>query len=192
MITIRYRKFTYSGITQPNRNRLLGTIGVDGLKTGHTEAGGYGIALSAKQGDRRLVLVVNGLKSDNDRIKQGDLLLRWGFREFENKLLVKQGMKVGDAPVWFGKQEYVGLVAAKDVYLTLPVNAAKDMQLTLTYDSPIPAPVGQGAAIATLNISTPGNPLITVPLVAEHPVAALSGLAKIWRKIDVHLFKHDH
>src|SRR5438445_8929400 len=82
------REYTYNNITQQNRNRLLGSnIGVDGLKTGHTDAGGYGITLSAKQGDRRLVLVVNGLESDNARVEEGDKLLRWGFREFENKTL---------------------------------------------------------------------------------------------------------
>lgn len=174
------REYTYNHIKQHNRNRLLdSSLGVDGLKTGHTEAGGYGIALSAKQNDRRLVLVINGLESDNARVEEGEKLLRWGFREFENKTLAKKGEKIGEADVWFGKAPSVGLMADSDVAVTLPMNAKKDIRFTLKYTGPLEAPVAKGAHVADLVISLPEREPQTVALYAMDDVEKLSGFAKI-------------
>ena len=182
------KEFTWSGITQQNRNRLLGVIGVDGLKTGHTDDGGYGITLSAKQGERRLILVVNGLESDNARIQEGDTLLRYGFREFENRTLVHKGQKVADAEVWFGKQASVPLVADQDILLTIPANDTKGISFTLKYNSPLAAPVTQGAQVAELVIKMPDREPQVVPLKAGADVAKLSGFAKIFPVLDYYVF----
>ena len=174
------REYTYNNIKQQNRNRLLEhNIGVDGLKTGHTDAGGYGITLSALQGERRLILVINGLENDNARVDEGDRLLRWGFREFENKTLVHKGQKIADANVWFGKNQTVSLIADKDVVVTLPINATEGIRFKLKYTGPLPAPVVQGTHVADLIVTIPGNDPMTIALTAGEDVAQLSGFARI-------------
>ncbi|MDE3060680.1 MAG: D-alanyl-D-alanine carboxypeptidase, partial [Pseudomonadota bacterium] len=182
------REYTYNHITQGNRNRLLGgTIGVDGLKTGHTDAGGYGITLSAKQGDRRLILVINGMESDNERVEEGDKLLRWGFREFENRTLVHKGQKIADADVWFGRQPQVSLVADSDVVMTLPTNAEGEVKFTLKYIDPLPAPVAKGAHVADLVITPEGGDARTVPLVAGEGVEKLSGMKRLLATLNYYI-----
>lgn len=175
------QSYTYSDITQPNRNRLLGNdIGVDGLKTGHTEVAGYGITLSAKHPDsgRRLILVVNGLASDNARVEEGDRLLRWGFQSFENLTIAKAGKPLAEAKVWLGKKARVALTTAEDVALTLPTAKRKDITFTLRYDGPIAAPITQGAELAELVITAPEMEPRVVKLVAAEDVAALSGIGR--------------
>lgn len=173
-------EFTYNNIKQYNRNRLLGNdIGVDGLKTGHTEVAGYGITLSAKQGDRRLILVINGLESDNARVKEGDLLLRYGFREYQNKNVVSAGKVIAKANVWLGAQKQVGLAAAKDVKITLPAGSNAEVSYMLRYKGPLAAPIKKGDQVAELEVSWPEGMPQTVPLVATEDVEKLSGLAKM-------------
>jgi D-alanyl-D-alanine carboxypeptidase (penicillin-binding protein 5/6) len=182
------REYTYHRITQQNRNRLLGgAIGVDGLKTGHTEAAGYGIALSAKQNDRRLILIINGLESDNARVEEGDKLLRWGFREFTNKTLVRAGEKIAQADVWFGKQGTVALTAEKDLTLTLPVSS-KDITFTLAYTGPLPAPIKKGDKVAELVIAWPQGQPQRVPLFAAEDVGKRSGLGHVFALLDYYIF----
>ncbi len=173
-------EYTYHNIKQYNRNRLLNTaLGVDGLKTGHTDAGGYGITLSAKQGDRRLVLVVNGLESDNERVAEGDRLIRYGFREFENKVIVHKGQKVADANVWFGKEKTVPLVADNDVLVTLPVNASNSATFTLKYNGPLQAPVEEGAHVADLVVGNKDGGEQVIPLKAAASVGKISGISRM-------------
>ena len=178
------REYTYNNIKQQNRNRLLtGDIGVDGIKTGHTEQAGYGITLSAEKSGRRLMLVINGLTSEDERAKEGDALLRWGFREFENKKLLSAGQKLDDAPVWFGAAKTVPIVAEKDRVVTLPVSASKNMSFTLKYTSPFPAPVAKGTHIADLLIAVPGGEPQVIPLVAGEEVDKLSGFSYLFAKL---------
>jgi D-alanyl-D-alanine carboxypeptidase (penicillin-binding protein 5/6) len=174
------REYTYNNIKQQNRNRLLGgSIGVDGLKTGHTEAGGYGITLSALQEGRRLILVVNGLESDNDRVEEGEKLMRWGFREFENKTLLQKGQVVADADVWFGKSSTVALTSDKDIVVTLPANMKNDVKFILKYNAPLPAPITKGTHVADLVINIPGSDAQTIPLLANDDVEKLSGFSRM-------------
>jgi serine-type D-Ala-D-Ala carboxypeptidase (penicillin-binding protein 5/6) len=184
-------QYTYHNITQHNRNRLLArNIGVDGLKTGHTEAAGYGITLSAVQGDRRLILVINGLDSDNDRVAEGDTLLRWGFREFQNVNLVRKGQTVGEADVWFGKQASVPLITDGDIVMTLPAGTKMEgVSFTLKYNGPIAAPVAKGAHIADLVVKTPeGEPRI-IPLLANDNVEKLTGFSRIIPSLKYYLHR---
>ncbi len=182
------KEFTYNNITQYNRDRLLGNdIGTDGLKTGHTDVAGYGITLSAKQDDRRLILVINGLESDNARVSEGDMLLRWGFREFANKKLVGAGKEVGRAAVWFGTQSDVPLVAEKDVVVTLPAGAKDGISYTLTYEGPLVPPIAKGAHVADLMVEIPDHAPQTIPLAAAEDVGKLSGVAKTWAVIRYYL-----
>lgn len=173
------REYTYNHITQHNRNRLLGIIGVDGLKTGHTDAGGFGITLSALQGERRLILVVNGLESDKERMEEGDKILRWGFREFDNKTLLHKGQHVADADVWFGKQETVPLVGDRDLVVTIPMAAQKDVKFTLKYNGPIATPIAKGDHVADLVVTVAGAEPMVMPLMAGEDVAPLSGFSRM-------------
>lgn len=174
------KEFTYNGIRQPNRNPLLGTsAGVDGLKTGHTEAAGYGLTASAERDGRRLIIVVNGLNSVRERRTESQKLLDWGFREFDNYDLFAQGETVSAANVWLGAESKVDLVADKDILLTLPRSASRDMKVSVVYEGPIPAPIAQGDQIATLKVEVPDQDAIEFPLYAAHDVGRLGFVGRI-------------
>ena len=174
------REFTYGGIRQGNRNPLLYKgVGVDGLKTGHTLASGYGLTASALRGDRRLILVLNGLPSMQARSDEADRLFDYGFREFENYHLFKAGEEIARADVWYGHERQVPLTAVSDVTVTLPRKSRNDMKVTLAYDGPIPAPIRKGDHIASLQISAPSVAPMEVPLVAAADVDELGPLGRV-------------
>ncbi len=174
------KEFTYNGIRQPNRNPLLGTsAGVDGLKTGHTEAAGYGLTASAERDDRRLILVVNGLGSVRESRTESQKLLDWGFREFDNYDLFAEGETVSSANVWLGSEPKVDLVADKEVLLTLPRTASRDMKVSVVYEGPVPAPISQGDQIAMLKVEVPDQDTIEFPLYAAHDVGRLGFVGRI-------------
>ncbi len=178
------KEFTWNDIRQGNRNPLLyKNIGADGLKTGHTEAAGYGLTASAVQNGRRLVLVVNGLPSVRARSDESERLMSWGFREFNNYALFKAGDTVDDAPVWLGDTATVPLVVAEDLTVTLPRNERNGMQVAVVYDSPIPAPIPAGQEIAKLRVSWPGGVPVEVPLQAGAEVEQLGPFGRIFASI---------
>lgn len=161
------REFTYNGIRQSNRNPLIyGYAGADGMKTGHTSEAGYGLTGTAKQGDRRLIVVVNGLKSSKDRASESARILDWGFREFNNYSLFKAGDTVEIAPVWLGTKPTVALKIDRDVYLTMSRKSRRAMKVTVKYQSPISAPITAGQSVGTLTIEAPDFETIEAPLLA--------------------------
>ena len=169
------KEFTYNGIRQINRNPLIyKDIGVDGLKTGHTVDSGYGLVASAKRGDRRLVLVVNGLLSRKARGREPERLLEWGFREFNNYTLFKAGDSVTEADVWLGRDRIVPLVIEGDLVITLARKARLGMKVTVKYEGPIAAPIAKGDRLAKLVVTAPEREPIEVPLVAGADVERLS------------------
>ncbi|XHR99649.1 D-alanyl-D-alanine carboxypeptidase [Sphingomonas sp. DBB INV C78] len=158
-------------ITQQNRDPLLGRVaGADGLKTGHTEEAGYGFTGSAEQNGRRLVMVVAGLTSFNQRIEQSVAFMDWGFRAWKAVPLVAKGKKVQDAEVQLGDERSVGLVAPRDLAVTLPAGTTGNMKVTVVYNGPIKAPIKQGQHIADLVVQTGDTPSQMMPLVAEKAV----------------------
>jgi len=166
------RSFTYSKIRQGNRNPLLyKNIGADGLKTGYTRAAGYGLAASAVRDGRRLHLVVNGLTSVNQRSRESQRLLSWGFRSFGNYTLFKAGEKVSDADVWLGNEGTVPLLIQKPLTITIPRRSRRTMKVSVNYLGPLPAPIVNGQQIATLRIEAPNIGTIERPLVAGADVA---------------------
>jgi len=172
--------FTYNGIRQTNRNPLLyRDVGADGLKTGHTEASGYGLTASATRGDRRLILVVNGLSSVKERAREAERLMAWGFREFENYALLKAGEMVTDAEVWLGQDPTVPLMIENDLTITLPRKARREMKVTVRFDGPVPAPVRRGTPLATLSVAAPGRDPVEVPLVAGADVEQLGVVGRL-------------
>ena len=174
------KEFTYNGIRQINRNPLLyKEMNVDGLKTGHTEASGYGLAASAVRDGRRLILVVNGLASKKDRSRESERLLAWGFREFNNYKLFGAGEEITKADVWLGEAAKVPLVIEKQVLITLPRSARPQMKVTVRFDNPVPAPIAKGAKIAHLVIAAPDRKPIEVPLAAGAEVKRLGLVGRL-------------
>src|SRR5208282_1042119 len=172
--------FTYGGIKQGNRNPLLyKTFNVDGLKTGHTDAGGYGLTASAVRDGRRLILVLNGMSSVNERSRESEKLLDWGYREWGDYTLFKAGEKVSDAEVWLGTQPSVPLLAEGDVVVTLPHLSRDKMKVTVSYDGPVPAPIAKGAAIGKVSVEAPDVPSVEAPLGAAEPVDRLGSFGRI-------------
>ncbi|MGO1117583.1 D-alanyl-D-alanine carboxypeptidase family protein [Rhodovibrionaceae bacterium A322] len=173
-------EFTYAGIKQSNRNPLIyKNMGADGLKTGHTEEAGYGLTASAKRGDRRLVLVINGLKSVRARSEEGERLLEWGFREFGSYELAKAGQSVDDVAVWLGDLTTVPVTVAEDMKVTLSRNERKSMKVKVVYESPVPAPIKEGQEVARLVVSAEGMEDVSVPLLAMQSVEKLGPFGRI-------------
>jgi len=174
------RQYSYAGVNQSNRNRLLYRLeGADGLKTGHTEAGGYGLASSAVMDGRRLVLVVNGMPSDNARVSESTRLLNYGFRNFNVYDMLKSGQIIENADVWLGEVPTVALVSEDDVTLSMNRQARRNMTAKVIYDGPIAAPIEKGQPIATLELSANGMETKSYPLVAGADVDSLGGFSRI-------------
>jgi len=172
--------YMYGNIKQGNRNPLLyKNLNVDGLKTGHTDAGGYGLTASALRNGRRLILVLNGMASVNERSRESERLLDWGYREWSNYMLLKAGQQIADAEVWLGVQPTVPLVAGEDVVVTLPTAERDAMKVTVSYDGPIPAPIAKGTAIAQLSVEAPDVPTLAAPLMAGDAVERLGFFGRI-------------
>lgn len=156
-----------------NRNPLLGLgLGVDGLKTGHTQEAGFGMVGSAVQNGRRIVFAFAGVPDATARLEEGERIVNWAFREFAQKTLITKGTKVAEAPVWLGNATSVGLVAADDVRLLLPSLVQGSVPAEVVYSDPIVAPVAAGATIANLVITVPDRDPITIPLLADRAVDA--------------------
>ena len=168
------KEFTYNTIRQINRNPLLyKNINADGLKTGHTVESEYGLTASATKGDRRLILVVNGLATKKDRSREPERLLNWGFRDFNNYRLFSAGEEVTEADVWLGKEDKVPLVIEREMLLTIARNARHKMKVTVTFENPIPAPIAKGDPVAKLVLTVPGRDKLEVPLLAGAAVERL-------------------
>jgi D-alanyl-D-alanine carboxypeptidase (penicillin-binding protein 5/6) len=184
-------KFSYNDIKQHNRNPLLyKNMGVDGLKTGHTEAAGYGLTASAIRGGRRLILVVNGLPSKKTRSAEPERLLEWGFREFDNYALFEKGAKVDIADVWLGREATVPLIIEQDVKITLAKKSRKKMRVTISFKGPIPAPIMKGDKIAVLKIMAPGLNTLEIPLSAGADVELLGLIGRLGAAFSSILWGH--
>jgi serine-type D-Ala-D-Ala carboxypeptidase (penicillin-binding protein 5/6) len=168
-------------ITQPNRDPLLGRVaGADGLKTGHTEEAGYGFTGSAEQNGRRLVMVVAGIDSFNGRITESVKFMEWGFKAWTTKPLFAKGKAVETADVQMGDSATVGLVAPRNLAVTLPAGAAANMTVKVAYDGPIKAPIKAGQHIADLIVTAPETGPQTMPLVAANDVGEAGFFGRLW------------
>ena len=159
--------FTFNNIKQGNRNPLLyKNMGADGLKTGHTEEAGYSLTGSIVRGERRIIIVLGGLPTMKSRAEESERLADWAYREFNDYHLFAAGDKIEDAQVWLGNDARVPLTVGKDLVVTLSRNARKNMQVSVQYDSPIPAPVQKGETIGKIVVAAPDTPQQETPLVA--------------------------
>ncbi|MGF1626811.1 MAG: D-alanyl-D-alanine carboxypeptidase family protein [Alphaproteobacteria bacterium] len=174
-------EFTFNDITQQNRNPLLyRNMDADGLKTGHTEAAGYGLVASVERDGRRLMLVINGLETSQSRSDEAERLIEWGFREFEVVELFDRDEVVEEADVWLGETELVPLMVGEPVRITIPRTQRDQMRVAVVYDGPVPAPVMRGDAVARLVVSAPGIESRTIPLYAAANVAEAGMIGRVW------------
>lgn len=180
------REFTYNNIKQDNRNPLLyRNIGVDGIKTGHTEEAGYGLIASSLRDGRRLVLVVNGLPNMQARADESARLLDWAYREYGLYPLLKKGEMLEEATVWLGQSEKVKLAAATDATVGLPRTARKDLRVMLSFTQPMPAPLAAGQEVGKITITMPGREPITVPLVTIEAVEEVGFFERLNRRVQI-------
>ncbi|WP_308417063.1 D-alanyl-D-alanine carboxypeptidase family protein [Thiolapillus brandeum] len=165
------REFTYNGITQKNRNRLLWRDpSVDGIKTGHTAAAGYCLVASAKRENMRLLSVVMGTKSDEARARESQTLLNFGFRFYQTHRLYNAGTPLRTIRVWKGEVENLGLGVEQDLYVTIPRGSYDKLKARVQIRNSVMAPVSQGQKLGSITLEHDGKVIKEVPLVAQRRV----------------------
>ncbi|PVH30434.1 D-alanyl-D-alanine carboxypeptidase family protein [Pararhodobacter oceanensis] len=161
------RDFTWNEITQPNRVPLLEAgLGLDGLKTGHTEEAGYALTGSARQGSRRVIFAFSGLNDAGERSTEAERIINWAFRQFSQLDLIEAGQPVAVADVWMGAVDTVPLVPVQDVSILMPMMAGGELSARVEYDGPVAAPVIDGQELGRLIIEVDGMTPYVAPLVA--------------------------
>ncbi len=189
------RDFTWNKIHQPNRNYVLEKFpGADGLKTGYTDASGYGVVASAVKNGQRLILVLGGLRypdldkyssvkkdwiAEQRRGEEAARVLGVAFREFRQYKLFKPGQAVGSAKVWQGAMREVPLTVARPLAVTMQVDSRSKMKVTLHYDGPVQAPIAKGQQIGTLDVTAPDFPGMKVPVYAAEDVHTAGLFARV-------------
>ena len=183
-------------ITQPNRDLVLETLpGADGLKTGHTDAAGYGITISAKRGNTRFILVINGLRYpqyNNDyfpnikRAEEASRLTEMAFREFRTFPLFNANQVIGQANVQEGTQAFVSVTAAKPVAVTMQVDSRSGLKSVVTTDPGLMAPIAQGQRVGTVTLSAPDFPAQTFPVYAAQGVPRAGIASRLWGRMFGH------
>lgn len=168
------RRFTWNGIKQSNRNPLLYlNVGVDGLKTGHTEESGYGLVASGVNKDRRLIMVINGTDSNRARSEESQRLIEWGYREFRNYKLFSAGDVIDNADVFQGVYDKVPLVVARDVSVLMTRANKRDLVTKAEWDGPLNAPIKTGQRVGVLTLIAPDMRTVRIPLLAGADVEQL-------------------
>ncbi len=174
------REFTWNNIKQYNRNPLLGSYpGADGIKTGYIREAGYGLVGSAVRSGRRLIVVVNGLRSKSQRGREAQKLLDWGFRKFRQISVFGRGETVSQARVWGGQKAWVALIAKEPVNMLLAAEERNSAQAEIVYNGPLRAPVREGQQIGFIRLSVDGRVVSKQPLFAGSSVDAGDSS---WRK----------
>jgi D-alanyl-D-alanine carboxypeptidase (penicillin-binding protein 5/6) len=188
------KEYTYNGIKQGNRNPLLyKNLGVDGLKTGHTEAAGFGLTVSAvRENGRRIIMVLNGMPTIKVRSSESEKLLDFAYREFEDVTLFKAGDTVDNVDVWLGNAKTVALVAGAPLTITVPRKSRREMKVTEQYATPINAPIHKGDQLAKLVVTAPGIDPIELPLVSSADVDRLGTFGRLGAAVSYLVFGSGH
>ncbi len=182
--TYKEKEFTFSGIRQLNRNKLLWRDdSVDGVKTGHTDSAGFCLISSAKRNDMRLIAVVAGSESENERLTASQRLLEYGFRFYATQKLVSQETKVTSAKVWGGQTDEVALGSSKDIYLTLPRSDFKNIKANYQFNNNLQAPIEVGQEIGSIEFTSNDRIVLSAPLVAIENVDAKGFFGMLWSRL---------
>ena len=182
--TYREKDFTFGGIRQLNRNKLLWRDdSVDGVKTGHTDSAGFCLISSAKRNDMRLIAVVAGSPSENDRLTASQRLLEYGFRFFATQKLVTQNTKVTSAKVWGGQTSEVSLGSQEDLHLTLPRSEFNNIKANYKFKNNIQAPIEIGQIIGSIEFTSNDRVVLSAPLVAIESVESKGFFGRLIAKL---------
>ena len=182
--TYKEKEFTFSGIRQLNRNKLLWRDdSVDGVKTGHTDSAGYCLISSAKRNDMRLIAVVAGSPSENERLISSQRLLEYGFRFFSTQKLILKDSEITTAKVWGGKMDEVALGTREDILLTLPRSDFKNIKANYNFKNNIQAPISNGDVIGDIEFISDDRVVLSAPLVAIESVEVKGFFGRIWARI---------
>jgi D-alanyl-D-alanine carboxypeptidase (penicillin-binding protein 5/6) len=166
------REFTWNKIRQQNRNPLLTSLeGADGLKTGYTKEGGYGMIGSAVQNGMRLIVVVNGLEDPDDRASEAKKMLEWGFRNFEARTLFAAEQPVGYARVFGGESRSVKLASPEPIKVMVPKNGSDRLIARVIYSGPVRAPVESGQKVGLIKVWRGANIAVEAPVYAAESIA---------------------
>jgi D-alanyl-D-alanine carboxypeptidase (penicillin-binding protein 5/6) len=166
------REFTWNKIRQPNRNPLLTALeGADGLKTGYTKEGGYGMVGSAVQNGTRLIVVINGLDDPEDRASEAKKMLEWGFRNFETRTLFAAEQPVGYAKVFGGDSRSVKLASPEPIKVMVQKNGNDKLIARVVYSGPVRAPIESGQPVGVVKVWRGANIAVEAPVYAAESVA---------------------
>jgi len=177
------KEFTFNEIKQLNRNKLLWRDdSSDGVKTGHTKAAGYCLVGSAKRGDMRLITVVAGSDSDNNRFMASQRLLEYGFRFFATQKILNANQEYKQINIWGGVEKTLGLGVLEDISITLPRTSFKDLVVNYNYSNNIQAPIEIGQKIGTLEIVNNDEIVFSTELVALQNIKAKGFFGRLWSK----------
>ncbi|MBX9977629.1 MAG: D-alanyl-D-alanine carboxypeptidase, partial [Alphaproteobacteria bacterium] len=185
------KEFTYGTdnkgrpIKQGNRNPLLykDGLGCDGIKTGHTDDGGYGVVASFLDSGQRYLMVINGLKTMQARASEAKKILLWAKENFINKKIYTKGDVIEkEAPVWLGVKETIPLVVADDVDILLPRSEQNKVEMKAHFEAPLPAPLKKGDVVGKVRI-TAASKHLEVTLVAGEDVEKVGFMTRFWRSI---------
>ncbi|MBR0693242.1 D-alanyl-D-alanine carboxypeptidase family protein [Bradyrhizobium lablabi] len=173
------KEFTWNKIRQQNRNPLLNALtGADGLKTGYTKEGGYGMVGSAVQNDTRLIVVVNGLEDSEDRATEAKKMLEWGFRSFETRTLIAADQPVGYAKVFGGDSSSVKLVSPDPIKVMVSKNGNDKLIARIIYNGPVRAPIAAGQRVGIVRVWRGGNVAMETPLFAAEAIGTGSTIRR--------------
>ncbi len=162
------REFTYGGIRQNNRNRLLWRDKtVDGVKTGMTKDAGFCLVASAMRGDMRLVSVVMGATDDETRMRETQKLFQWGFRYFETQTLFEPDINLQKVRIYYGEKEELELGIKEKLVLTFPRGSYEDLESEIDFPRIIEAPIQIDQIVGELRVNLDGQELASVPLIAR-------------------------
>ena len=183
------KQFTFNNIKQLNRNKLLWRDeSSDGVKTGHTQSAGYCLVGSAQRGDMRLITVVAGSKSDNDRFLSSQRLLEYGFRFFATQKVLNANQEYKNITIWGGQEDRLSIGVLEDTSITLPRSSFKDLKVNYKYSNNLQAPILIGQKVGTLEITSGEEIVLVSELVALKDIAAKGFFGRLWSKFVLWIF----
>ena len=184
--------FTWNNITQYNRNNILkSNIGVDGLKTGYTSKSGFGIIVSSEKDDKRLIAIVTGIESIDERTFEITRLLNYGYRGFKNYKIFSKNHIIDYADVWKGEKEQVPIVIPKEIDLYLNIPGRRGLKAEYTFREPLIAPINRDEIIGEIKIIIPNNDSILLPLHAGEDVKKVNFFSSFIKSLDYFLYRNE-
>ena len=184
------RWFTFNDIKQRNRNSLLWQDdSIDGIKTGHTESAGYCLVSSGERNETRLIAITLNSTSERSRLTDNRRLLDYGFRYFRTKKIISKAERLTEEQVWGGKLDKVGLVAANDIYLTLPPKDFRKVKSFISLSDYLVAPIAKNQEVGEITLLIEENALAKESLLADKQIDSLSVFGLAWANIKLFVYK---